>query len=52
VKWVEVVEVVVGAAAAPVVAVVVDRAGWVAPRLLGQMATAFAPTAGSGCRTW
>jgi hypothetical protein len=52
VRWVEVVEVVVGAAVAPVVVVAVDRAGWVAPRLPGRTATASAPAAGTGCRTW
>jgi hypothetical protein len=51
VRWVEVVEVVVGAAVAPVVAVAVDRAGWVARRRLDRPATASAPIAGTGCRT-
>lgn len=50
-KWVEVVEVVVDAAAVPVAAAVVDRAGWVALRLPGRAATASAPTAGTGFRT-
>jgi hypothetical protein len=52
VKWAEVVEVVADAAAVPVVAAVVGQAGWVALRLLGRAATASAPTAGTGYRTW
>ena len=51
-KWVKVVDVVAGAVVAPVVAVAVDRAEWVAPRRLGRPATASAPIAGTGCGTW
>jgi hypothetical protein len=52
VKWVEVVEVVADAAAAPVAAAVVDRVGWVALRPPDRAVTASAPTAGTGYRTW
>jgi hypothetical protein len=52
VKWVEVVEAVVGAEVAPGAAADAARGGWVAPRPRGQAATAFAPTVDTRSRMW
>ena len=46
-RWVEVVEAEVGAEMVLDAGVVVDRAGWVAPRLLDRVASVFAPTVGT-----
>jgi hypothetical protein len=52
VRWVEVVEIAVGAVVVRAVAADAARVGWVALRPQGQAATAPAPTAATGCRTW
>jgi hypothetical protein len=50
VRWVEVVEVEAGPAVGLAEAADVGQAGWAAPRLPGQAATASAPAAGSASR--
>jgi len=55
VTWVKVVGVVEAAAVAVVaraVAAVKGQAGWMAPWLLGRVAPASVPLAGTGSRTW
>ncbi len=51
-KWVVVVELVAGAAAARAVAGGVDRAGWAVPLPPGRAVTASALVVGIGSRTW